>query len=145
MVEKKKSTLLAVDDEQHIVDSLYDTFMDKYNVLTALSGAEALDIFNKADIALVITDQRMPGMTGSELLARINKLKPVCQKILLTGYADINAAIDAINNGAVNKYIAKPWDDDELLQTVDHLITKYNVLAELVQQNQELRDLLISI
>ena len=81
--------------------------MDTYTVLTAAGGGEALKIFNEKDIALVITDQRMPEMEGTELLARINEAKPACKKILLTGYADINAAVDAINMGSVDKYFSK--------------------------------------
>ncbi len=145
MSDNAKLTILCVDDEQDIVNSLYDTFMSKYNVLTALNGADALDIFDKENITLIITDQRMPGMTGSELLAKINESKPLCKKILLTGYSDINAAIDAINNGAVDKYFSKPWDEDELVRTVDTLIMKYNLLANLFEQNKEAYNSLLSL
>ncbi len=123
---EKKWTILCVDDEQDIVDSLFDTFMDSYNVKTATSGEEAIDIFNKEDIALVITDQRMPGMTGTDLLSQVNEKKPICKKVLLTGYADINAAVSAINIGAVDKYFSKPWDDDELIKAVEHLLSMYD-------------------
>lgn len=122
-----KKTILCVDDEEGIVEALYDTFMDTgFKVKTALGGEEALEIFDREDIALVISDQRMPGMEGTELLAKINSRKPYCKKILLTGYADINATVDAINKGSVDRYFSKPWDDDELIEAVKHLMKMYD-------------------
>jgi PAS domain S-box-containing protein len=126
MAEKIKRTILCVDDEPDVVSSLYDTFMDSYTVKTAGSAKEALKIFNEIDIALVITDQRMPEMEGTELLAEISEIDPICKKILLTGYADVNAAIDAINKGSVDKYFSKPWDDDELTKAVEFLLSMYS-------------------
>lgn len=127
MTEEARRTILCVDDEEDVASSLYDTFMDSYDVKTANSGEEALKIFNQEDISLVISDQRMPEMEGSELLAKINEIKPICKKILLTGYADINAAIDSINKGSVDKYFSKPWDDDELSNAVKDLLSEYSM------------------
>lgn len=127
MAEQKKRTILCVDDEPDIVSALQDTLMDVYNVKTATSGAEALKIFNEEDIGCVISDQRMPEMEGTELLAKMNEIKPICKKILLTGYADINAAIDAINLGAVDKYFSKPWEDDELLKAIEDLLKELDL------------------
>jgi len=127
MSNEPKRTILCVDDEQDIVDSLFDTFMDKYDVRVATSGQAALEIFDKEDIAVIISDQRMPSMQGTELFAKINEKKPICKKILLTGYSDIQAAIDAINLGNVDKYITKPWDDEDLMGAVDSLISVYKV------------------
>ena len=138
-----KRTILCVDDETDIVNALYDTFMDTYNVKTATSGEDALKIFNEEDIALVISDQRMPKMEGTELLGKINEIKPKCKKILLTGYADINAAIDAINKGAVDKYFAKPWNDEELVKAVENLIRSYEndmSFAKLIDDTRSLKD-----
>ncbi|MBF0318289.1 MAG: response regulator [Nitrospirae bacterium] len=126
MLDKGKRVILCVDDEQDILDSLYDTFMDTYDVKTAINGIEALNIISEVEVAVVISDQRMPIMTGAALLSEVNKIKPQCKKILLTGYSDIDAAVDAINKGAVNKYIHKPWDEQELVETVDHLVKMYN-------------------
>lgn len=140
----EKRTILCVDDEQDVVDSLYDTFMDIYDVKTAGSGEEALKIFKEQkDIALVISDQRMPQMEGTELLEKINELNPKCRKILLTGYSDVNAAVDAINKGAVNKYISKPWDDEELTKTVSTLIKRYDnelSFAKLIEDARSLKE-----
>lgn len=127
MGEDVKRTILCVDDEPDVVSALFDTFMDSYEVKTATSGAEALKIFDEENISLVISDQRMPEMEGTELLSKINEIKPICKKILLTGYADINAAIDAINLGAVDKYFSKPWEDDELLEAVKGLLEEFSM------------------
>jgi PAS domain S-box-containing protein len=126
MSDKAKRVILCVDDEQDILDSLYDTFMDIYDVKTAINGIEALNIISEVEVAVIISDQRMPIMTGAALLAEINKIKPNCKKILLTGYSDIDAAVDAINKGSVNKYVHKPWDEQELVETVEHLVKMYN-------------------
>lgn len=127
MSDETKRTILCVDDEPDVVSALHDTFMDFYNVKTATSGEEALKIFDEEDIGCVISDQRMPEMEGTELLAKINEKKPICKKILLTGYADINAAIDAINNGAVDKYFSKPWEDEELIKSVEDLMKELDL------------------
>lgn len=125
MPDESKRTILCVDDEQDVVDTLFDTFMEIYNVKTAINGKEALKIFDEEDISLVISDQRMPEMEGTELLAKINEKKSICKKILLTGYADINAAIDAINLGSVDRYFSKPWDDEELVNAAEDLLAMY--------------------
>ena len=121
----EKYALLFVDDEEEIISALYDTFIDDYNVFKTTNPKEALEIVKKEDIALVISDQRMPEMTGSELLAEIYNTKPETLRVLLTGYADINAAVDAINKGAIHKYVEKPWNDDDLLAMVASLVEIY--------------------
>jgi len=143
MPDESRRTILCVDDEKDVIDSLYDTFMDAYDVKTATSGKEALEIFNEDDISLVISDQRMPEMEGTELLAKINGIKPICKKILLTGYADINAAIDAINMGNVDKYFSKPWDDEELLKAVEDLLAEYKLdafLEKMLEDGKKLKE-----
>lgn len=122
MPEEKKLTILCVDDEEEIACSLQDTFMDLYEVKTANSGEEALKIFNEEDISLVISDQRMPGMQGTELLAKINEIKPTCKKIILTGYLGSSTSMDEINKSPIDKMFSKPWDDDELIQEVKDLL-----------------------
>ncbi|MBF0321186.1 MAG: response regulator, partial [Nitrospirae bacterium] len=121
-----RRTILCVDDEQDILDSMYDTLKEHYNVKLANNAADALRILQEEDIAVVISDQRMPSMTGSELFAEIHKIKPHCKKILLTAYMDIRAAMDAINKGAVNKYLTKPWNNEEIIEIVHELVEAYN-------------------
>jgi len=125
MTVEKPYTILCVDDEKDILDTLFDTFIDTYQVKTALTGEDALKILAEEDIFAVISDQRMPAMTGTELLAKVNQIKPNCKKILLTGYADINASIDAINKGNVDRYFSKPWDDEEIILAVNSLLSLY--------------------
>jgi len=127
MSKDQKRTILCVDDEQDIIDSLFDELMEAYHVLTTTNPIEGLTYFDTNDIALVISDQRMPKMTGSEFLAKVHEKKPICKKILLTGYSDINAAIDAINLGSVDKYFNKPWDPDELIDAIENLLSIYKM------------------
>jgi len=127
MSENSKRTILCVDDEQDILDSLFDELMDSYHVLSTTNPKKGLEYFDTHDIALVISDQRMPEMTGSVFLAKVHEKKPICKKILLTGYSDINAAIDAINLGSVDKYFNKPWDPDELIDAIDSLMSIYKM------------------
>ncbi|MBF0318485.1 MAG: response regulator [Nitrospirae bacterium] len=121
-----RRTILCVDDEQDILNTMEDTLGDRYNIKTANNAPDALKVLQDEDIAVVISDQRMPLMTGTELLAEVHKIKPHCKKILLTGYTDINAAIDAINKGAINKYITKPWENDAIIKIVNELVEAYN-------------------
>ena len=140
-----KRTILCVDDEKDILDSLVDTFKELYNVKTAKNGMDGLKIFKARaqEIALVITDQRMPFMLGTELLSEVNSIKPLCKKILLTGFSDIKVAVDAINMGAVDKYIEKPWDDDELVYLVKNLIddlADYEFISHVTGDSESFRD-----
>ncbi|SLM32888.1 hypothetical protein MTBBW1_80231 [Desulfamplus magnetovallimortis] len=127
MTGEKQWYILCVDDEQDILDSLYDTFMDKYHVKTSDNTQKALEIVNemKDELFLVISDQKMPLMEGTEFLSKINEIKPTCKKILLTGYSDTKAAIDAINKGSVDKFLSKPWNRDDLVKTVEKLFKDY--------------------
>src|SRR5664279_1029096 len=141
--------VLFVDDEENILRSLGRLFMDEeFETVTAGSGGKALELLgNDRDFAVIISDQRMPEMTGSEFLALAREASPESQRILLTGYADIGATIDAINKGGASRYITKPWNDGELLQTVRDSVNRYLLLqenrrlTELVRiQNEELKE-----
>ena len=116
---KPRPRLLIVDDEEAILETMSFTFEDDYEVFTSTSAAEGLSLLDKhAPIAVVISDQRMPEMTGVEFLARVFKRSPATQRIILTGFADMNAIIRAINDGHVYAYITKPWEPDQLKQVV---------------------------
>ena len=110
--------ILIVDDEPANLRTLARLFRDDYEVLTAASGDEALALLGQHDVALLITDQRMPGMTGIELLKRTAPLRPRMVRIILTGYTDVDALVEAINCGQVYRYVAKPWDNEDLRLTV---------------------------
>ena len=129
--------LLIVDDEQAIIETMAFTFEDDYDVLTAPSAPEALVVLDAhAPIAAVITDQRMPEMTGVEFLARVYERHPNTTRIILTGYADGDAMVRAINEGHVYAYVTKPWEPDALKQLVHRAVE----LHRLRLQNDRLLD-----
>jgi diguanylate cyclase (GGDEF)-like protein/PAS domain S-box-containing protein len=117
--EQVRTTLLLVDDEQNILNALRRLFRrDGYRILTAGSGAEALELLALNPVQVIISDQRMPEMSGVELLSKVKDLYPQTVRMVLSGYSDLSAVTDAINKGAIWKYISKPWDDESLVQEV---------------------------
>ena len=111
---KQSINILYVDDEVHNLTAFKAAFRRVFNIFTAESAAEALQILKSETIHIVVSDQRMPVMTGVEFLQSIIPEYPDPIRILLTGYADISAVIDAINKGQVYLYITKPWEEEEL-------------------------------
>ena len=133
--------ILIVDDEPANLRTLSRLFREDYEVLTAASGNEALALLGQHDVALLITDQRMPGMTGIELLKKTVPLRPRMVRIILTGYTDVDALVEAINCGQVYRYVAKPWNNDELRLTVKRALEHFESnkrSAELGFTNQRL-------
>jgi YesN/AraC family two-component response regulator len=110
--------LLIVDDERDIVDSLTESFRGVMTVYPAYSADEALRIFREKDIHVVLSDQRMPDMTGVELFGKVKAINPMPIRILLTGYSDINVVIKGLNEGLMWKYVTKPWDPEDLKNIV---------------------------
>jgi signal transduction histidine kinase len=133
-----KHTILVVDDETDNVDALERLFRRKYNVLKATSGKQALKLIDGEKISLIVTDQRMPGMTGVEFLSESMESHPEAIRILLTGFTDIDSVISAINSGQVYRYVTKPWDPVDLANTVDKAIERYELSAELKEKNKKL-------
>jgi putative nucleotidyltransferase with HDIG domain len=117
--------ILIVDDEPANLRLLQRLFRRDYSVLTASSGQEALQLLGQHDVALLVTDQRMPGMTGIELLKHIADTRPHMVRMILTGYTDMGALVEAINCGQVYRYVTKPWDNDDLRLTVARAIEHY--------------------
>ena len=111
MANNDKITILYVDDELNNLVSFKAVFRIKYNIYTAISGEEAISILKNKAVHIIITDQRMPNMTGVEFLESIIEEHPDPIRILLTGYADMNAVIDAINKGKIFHYLTKPWNE----------------------------------
>ncbi len=141
--------VLIVDDEENILRALQRLLMDEeFEVHAATSGEEGLAVLKElSNVGLIISDQRMPGMNGAEFLGRSQEYAPHAQRILLTGYSDINATIEAINKGGASRYISKPWDDDDLVKSVRDAIDIYITgqekrrLNEIInQQKQELEE-----
>ena len=130
-------TLLFVDDEENVLSALKRIFMEEnYTILLATSAARALEIMEGQPVHLVITDHRMPGMTGAEMLKRIKESWPETIRIMLTGYADVNSIMGAVKDGAVYKFITKPWNDEDLRLTVSLALQQY----VLIQENRHLKE-----
>jgi response regulator RpfG family c-di-GMP phosphodiesterase/HD-like signal output (HDOD) protein len=117
--------IMIVDDEPANLRLLERLFRRDYQVIVAASGQEALKLLEQHDVALLVTDQRMPGMTGIELLKRTAEFRPHMVRIILTGYTDIGALVEAINCGQVYKYVTKPWNNDQLRLTVARAVEHY--------------------
>lgn len=133
-----KHTLLCVDDEVDNVDSLERLFRKKYRVLKATSPEDALKLLDQNQVTVIISDQRMPNMAGTELLAESIKTHPFAVRILLTGYTDIESVIAAINSGQVYRYVNKPWDPVDLSTAVDRAVERYEMGEELREKNRAL-------
>ena len=134
--------ILIVDDEAANLRLLERLFRNQFNVFTALSGAEGLELLKLHDVALIISDQRMPEMTGVEFLKRASEMRPHTVRIILTGYTDINSLIEAINSGVVYKYVTKPWENEDLRQTVNKALHHYETVKghyEISRQNERLQ------
>ncbi|MEE4352115.1 MAG: HD domain-containing phosphohydrolase [Desulfatiglans sp.] len=133
MTNKYSHSILLVDDEESITKSLRRLFRrEGYNIATASSGQEGLDLLQKVDkpISLIISDQRMPGMNGAEFLEKAKGIHPHSIRFLLTGYSDMDAIVDAINRGEINRYITKPWNDNDLVLQVQQALEQYELAAE---------------
>lgn len=128
--ERRRQTLLIVDDEADVLESLRHQFHRTYRVLTSTSGAEALELLANNEVEVLLSDQRMPGMPGDVLLRKARELRPDTIRMLFTGYADIQAVINAVNEGHIFRYILKPWDSIELEGIIRQGIEQYELLAE---------------
>jgi response regulator RpfG family c-di-GMP phosphodiesterase len=147
-VEPSMPTVLTVDDEPSVLSALRRLFrLHGYKTLQATSGAEGLNLLKTNQVDLVISDMRMPEMDGARFLELVRGQDESISRVLLTGYADISATIAAINLGAIHRYIAKPWDDQELLLVVREALARRDLERHNVEltaltklQNEQLRD-----
>jgi len=136
---------MVVDDEPDILRSVHDLLRRTYRVLTFERPQDALEALREQNVPVVMSDQRMPGMTGVEFLSHVKHLRPETTRLLCTGYSDIQAIVGAINEGSVFRYITKPWDEaylrTVLAQAVEQhelLVERRNLVEELKQRNQQL-------
>ena len=125
--------ILLVDDEEAILESLELTLADEYRVFTASTGKAGLEILEREEIALIIVDQVMPGMSGVEILEQVSERSPRTIRMLLTGYADMNSLVRAINDGRIYRYLPKPWEPDELRMDVKRALEAYQLAWENTQ------------
>ncbi len=145
-VLKGTFNVLYVDDEENNLNSFRAALRRNYNVFTALSGEEGMELLSKNDIHVIVTDQRMPNMTGVQFLRTIPSDQDNI-RIILTGFSDIESIIEAINTGNIYRYITKPWDKDELKITIDNAIetvmlrrNNKQLIRELQQHNEQLEE-----
>jgi CheY-like chemotaxis protein len=134
-MRSKKPRMLVVDDEPDNLDLLYRTFRRDFQVSKAESGFEALEVLEKeGEVAVIISDQRMPEMKGTEFLSKTLPQFPNTVRIILTGFTDIEDLVEAINSGQVYKYITKPWDPQELKEVVQRAADTYEVLQQRTEE-----------
>ncbi|MHA4896145.1 response regulator [Pedobacter sp. PWIIR3] len=129
-MDKQLINILYVDDEVHNLVAFKASFRRIFNVFTAESAKEAIELLKTETFHIIVSDQRMPGMTGVEFFQSIIPDYPDPIRILLTGYADINAVIDAINKGQVYLYITKPWEDEDLRQSLEKAFEIFSLRRE---------------
>ena len=134
-------TLLLVDDEEGITASLYRLLRrDGYTILRANSGQEGLELLAQNKVGVIISDQRMPGMTGVEFLSKVKEMYPDTVRIVLSGYTELNSVTDAINRGAIYKFLTKPWEDDLLRANIEEAFHRYEMKMENVRLSDALQD-----
>jgi len=126
----KKGRILFVDDEERILTALRSVFRRDHHVFTAVNGAEALEFVRRFSPHVVVSDQRMPGMTGIELLREVRQIAPGAVRILLTGYSDLAAIVGSINEGEVYRFISKPWENENIRRVIGEAVTVALQLAE---------------
>lgn len=143
----RSHTILCVDDEENILNSLKRLLRrEPYRLLTARNGAEGLKIFEQNQVHLVITDQRMPGMSGIEFLAKVRAKYPDVLRIILTGYTDVDSITESINKGHIYKFFLKPWNDQTLKLEIKQALEQYDLIKankglheEVLKKNQALK------
>jgi two-component system response regulator HupR/HoxA len=131
--------ILVVDDETDILRAFELSYGDDFTVLTAEGGARALDVLEHEDVSVIVSDQRMPGMDGSEFLERSMTVRPSSVRIVLTGYTDIDALVRAVNRSRIYRYLTKPWDDEEMRTALTRAIELFNLTRENARLVEELR------
>jgi response regulator RpfG family c-di-GMP phosphodiesterase len=132
-MENSNHTILVVDDEPANLRMLERLLRRKFKVITAPDGEQALEILKREKVSLILTDQRMPGMSGTELLNKSRQIDPDMVRMVVTANNDTNTFIDAIKNAGAIRVIAKPWDPDKVMADVSSALEKY----ELTQRNKQ--------
>jgi DNA-binding NtrC family response regulator len=135
---KDQATVLFVDDEESMLQTLKRVFLDDgYRILTAASPSDALEVLEQEPVHVVVSDHRMPGMTGLEFLGKVARARPDTVRIILSGQADMTAVVDAINAGGIYKFMLKPWNEEELRVTIANAVTLYFLQKKVVDLAKE--------
>ncbi|MGE4545427.1 MAG: response regulator [Pedobacter sp.] len=133
-MEETINCILLVDDEVHVVKALQRALIEEdYEIITANSGEEALETLSRHAVKVIVCDERMPGMSGAELLSIVNTRHPQIVRILLTGYATLESAMKAVNEGEIWRFFTKPWSDLDLALAIRLAIEKYDMETKLRQ------------
>jgi FixJ family two-component response regulator len=146
-MNERKHKVLCVDDETNILSSLKRLLRkENYRLLTASSGSEGLDILSENEVHLVLSDQRMPAMDGTEFLAKVREEHPDVIRIILTGYTDVDTIMDSVNQGNIFKFLLKPWNDQNLKLEINRALDQYDLIqdnrglnSKIIKQNEELK------
>jgi DNA-binding NtrC family response regulator len=136
----QRQPVLFVDDEEDMIDTFLNNFEDEFEVLTATNGQQALEILKSRDAAVMVTDQRMPGMYGLEVIRRGLEIRPDLVPIILTGFTNDRDLIEAINLQRIHRYIAKPWDPEELRHSIEGALERHQLVLENRRLTKELRE-----
>src|SRR5512135_1475058 len=145
MKRTAKHCLLIVDDEPNVCDSVHDLLRREFRVLKARSAEEGCRLMQEEEVHIVMSDQRMPQITGVELLAKVKSRYPHAVRMLFTGFADLESIIAAINQGHIYGFLKKPWQPEELEAAVRQAAAEYDRLTEAARQREELLNLVESL
>ncbi len=140
-----KYTLLIVDDEPDVCDSVHDLLRREFRVLKAHSGQEGFRLMQEEEVHIIMTDQRMPQVSGVELLTKVKARKPQAVRMLFTGFADLESIVAAINQGHVYQFLKKPWQPEELLAAVRAASAEYDRLIATAEEGERLRSEMASL
>lgn len=142
MAPPAKHCLLVIDDEPDVCDSVHDLLRREFRVLKAHSAQEGLRTMQEEEVHIIMTDQRMPSVTGVELLARVKSRQPQAVRMLFTGYSDVESIIAAINQGHIFQFLKKPWQPEELQDAVRAAAGEYDRLVADADEAERLREAL---
>jgi response regulator RpfG family c-di-GMP phosphodiesterase len=145
MKSPSKYTLLIVDDEPDVCDSVHDLLRREFRVLKAHSGQEGFRLMQEEEVHIIMTDQRMPKVSGVELLTKVKAKNPQAVRMLFTGYADLESIIAAINQGHVYQFLKKPWQPEELLDAVRQAAAEYERIFAEADASERLRQEIASL
>ena len=140
MIPPSKHCVLVVDDEPDVSDSVHDLLRREFRVLKATNAQDGFRMMQEEEVHIVMTDQRMPRITGVELLERIKAKSPNAIRMLYTGFADLDSILAAINQGHVYQFLKKPWQPEELLMAVRDAAQEYDRLLHDEQESRQLRE-----
>lgn len=145
MSVSQPARILLVDDEPENLKALQRTLAEKFNSIAVTSALEALSLIEKEDFAVVVSDQKMPQMQGIDFLAEVAKKNPVVTRVILTAHTEVADILQAINRAEIYRYILKPWENQELVATMQQAVERNQLLRENQKLIQELKDLNLNL